>query len=434
MSDELDCFLSYAREDKALADRLFLRLRRHGFRVWMDKPPQPYVSEGIVPGANWHEVLHEQIRKARFFLALFTETALESGSYFEHELKTALRLYSDKSDHQTFIVQVLSYGAVPDLNVAGLCFSAFQWIDIEGDGLNALVCYLQRSLPLQSHENQTTGGLTLDVATVDQLMDALGPKRMLRLAPGDYNLSKVRQTSHEFMSVVPEFDGPQLIFHNLKDTVLCAKGPEPAHLYVEPRYTFPIYLSGCENVRITNLRIGHSPEQGECVGGVVKIERSTTVDLNECDIYGCGTVGIVVQHAENIVLSDCLISDCNQGFATIEDSRNVVFHHFTVSRNAVHSGFVIENSTNVRIVDSVIGDNTRNRFLETETPMVLSSRSAGVALEGCHIKRHPFGRIVDPAQSVEVLRCNLPWQKGIMERLRGAFVGTVTMPGSRAGE
>jgi len=248
---------------------------------------------------------------------------------------------------------------------------------------------------------------TFDVANVDQLIDAVGPNRIIRLAPGDYNLSKVKESSYEFMSIEPEFDGPQIIFHNLKNTEFYCDGPEPAHLFVEPRYTYPLYLSDCEEIRLRNLRFGHLPEPGECIGGVVKIVRSKTVDLNECDLYGCGTVGLDLERAENVVVANSVIRDCNQGFATIEDCRDVVLHACTFRNNAVNSGFTIENSENVRIVNTVIRDNTKNQYLDAETPMVSSGQSTNVALEGCHIVKAPFVDVVDPAQGVEVLKCEV---------------------------
>jgi hypothetical protein len=407
MSEGLDVFLSYAREDKPLAERIFLRLRRHGLLVWMDKPPQPYAAEGILPGANWDDVLHTQIRSARSFLPLFTETAVETGSYFEHELKTALQIISETPDRSHFIVPVLSGGKLPALSVAGRSFDAFQWVDIEADGLNALVSHLLKSQPARSGMDSAADTLKLDVSTVDQLIDAVGPHRMIRLAPGDYNLSKIREGSNEFMSIEPEFDGPQLVFHSLRNMELYCDGPEPAHLYVEPRYAFAFYLSRCESVRLRNLRFGHSPEPGECIGGVVRIGQSKTIDLNECDLYGCGTVGLSLEHAESVVVSNSLIRDCNQGFVDIADCRDVVLQHCTFRKNTVNQGFQITSSDNIRIADAVIRDNERNEYFDAGTPMVLSSQSTGVALERCQITQYPFARIADPAQGVEVLSCEV---------------------------
>lgn len=407
MADELDCFLSYAREDKPLAERIFIRLRRNGIHVWMDKPPQPYAYEGLVPGANWNEVLQKQIRKAHSFLPLFTATAVATGSYFEHELRTALQICSETPDRSDFIIPILSGGHAPELSVAGRTFGAFQWVDIEADGLNALLRYLLRIYPGSSGEDSAVNALTLDVANIDQLVDAVGPNRVIRLAPGDYNLSKVRESSNEFMSIEPEFDGPQLVLQKLRNTEFCCDGPEPAHLYVEPRYTYPLYLSDCEGVRLRNLRFGHSPEAGQCVGGVVRISQSKTVDLNECDLYGCGTVGLLLQNSESVVVSNCVVRDCNDSFATIEKCRDVMLHHCTLRNNAVSNGFVITDSDNVRMADTVIRDNATNGYLAAATPMMLSSQSAGVALEGCHVERHPFAQVVDPAQGVEVLNCEV---------------------------
>lgn len=408
MSEELDVFLSYAREDKPLAERIFLRLRRHGIRVWMDKPPQPYTAEGILPGASWDDVLHAQIRNARSFLPLFTETAVEMGSYFEHELTTALQISSETPDRSSFfIVPVLSGGKTPALRVAGRSFDTFQWVDIEADGLNALVRHLLKSLPARSGPESAADPLKLEVSTVDQLVDAMGPNRVIRLAPGDYNLSEVREGAHEFMSIEPEFDGPQLVFHSLKNLEIYCDGPEPAHLYVEPRYAFALYLSRCEGVRLRNLRFGHSPEPGECVGGVVRIAESRIIDLNECDLYGCGTVGLSLEQAESVVVSNSLIRDCNHGFVDITGCRDVVLHQCTFRNNTIYFGFQMASSDNVRIADATIRDNEKNEFFDAGTPMVLSRQCTGVALEGCQITQYPFARIADPAQGVEILSCKV---------------------------
>ena len=407
MPEEIDCFLSYAREDKPLAERIFIRLRRHGIRVWMDKPPPPYTSEGLNLGVNWNEILQQQIEKARVFLPLFTATGVESGSYFEHELKTALRISSETSAPHDFIIPILNGGHVPELSVAGRTFAAFQWIDIETDGVNALLRHLLKSQPPSSSPNSATDLLILDVATVDQLIDAVGPNRIIRLAPGDYNLSTVKEISHGFMSIEPEFDGPQIIFHNLTNTEFCCEGKEAAHLYVEPRYTYPLYLSDCDGIRLRNLRFGHLPEPGECVGGVAKIVRSKTIDLNECDLYGCGTVGLDLDHAENVVVSNSSIRECNQAFATIASCRDVVLHNCNLHNNAINSGFAIEDSDNIRIVNTSIRDNTKNPYFEDSTPMVLSNRSTNVAVEGCQIMKSPFAEVVDPVQGIEVLTCEV---------------------------
>lgn len=407
MPEEVDCFLSYAREDKRLAERIFIWLRRHGIRVWMDKPPQPYASEGLVAGVDWHDVIQMQIQKAGLFLPIFTEAGVRPGSYFEYELKTALENLSDTSDRPRTIIPVINGGDVPELSVAGRSFSEFQWIDVEVDGLNALLRSFPRDQPGGSRSESGGGVLTLQVSSVDELVDAIGPDRIIKLAPGDYNLTGIKERSHRFMSIEPEFDGPQIIFQNLRNTEFVCEGPELAHLYVEPRYTFPLYLFDCEAVRIGRLRFGHSPEPGSCVGGVVKIVRSKTIDLSDCDLYGCGTVGVELEDCENVVISNTVIRDCNTGVASIGDCRDVVLHHCTFSNNDVSFGFSVSNSDNVRIVASTIQDNTASQYLSPETPLVASNRSTNVALEGCDIVLHPFVQVVDPSQGVEVLQCEI---------------------------
>ena len=48
----LNVFICYAKEDLAFARELFLALRQCGVRAWMDRPPEPLVLEGILPGQD----------------------------------------------------------------------------------------------------------------------------------------------------------------------------------------------------------------------------------------------------------------------------------------------------------------------------------------------------------------------------------------------
>ncbi len=78
-------FLSYASEDRAIAQRLASALEQAGLDVWFDK-------EDLTPGGKIDPTIKRRIERAAFVLALVSKTTLTSERrYFRLEWREALR-------------------------------------------------------------------------------------------------------------------------------------------------------------------------------------------------------------------------------------------------------------------------------------------------------------------------------------------------------
>src|SRR5215204_3781093 len=86
---KMQCFLSYARENKVLADKLYIRMRQMGLSVWMDQSPAPYPNKGIPPGVDWDSFIAKQIAESDIFLPLFSSERIDPDRYFHSELIAA---------------------------------------------------------------------------------------------------------------------------------------------------------------------------------------------------------------------------------------------------------------------------------------------------------------------------------------------------------
>jgi len=54
-------FVSYAKEDRIAARRLYSRLQEADLDPWMD-------TEDLAPGQRWKDVIRQVIRNSRFFV------------------------------------------------------------------------------------------------------------------------------------------------------------------------------------------------------------------------------------------------------------------------------------------------------------------------------------------------------------------------------
>ena len=66
----------------------------------------------------------------------------------------------------------------------------------------------------------------------------------------------------------------------------------------------------CDNISIENGSFGHRiPKDESCSEAVFTIRGSRAISLSNCDIFGCGAIGIQAEGCKDIFLADCTIRD-----------------------------------------------------------------------------------------------------------------------------
>ena len=92
-------FLSYAKEDLAVAERLYDDLSSMGVAVWFDR-------KDLTPGERWKLGISRAIRNSSYFLAILSKASVDKRGYVQRELKEALEVLREVPEHQTFIIPV----------------------------------------------------------------------------------------------------------------------------------------------------------------------------------------------------------------------------------------------------------------------------------------------------------------------------------------
>jgi hypothetical protein len=76
-------FISYAREDQSLAERLFLSLKKANFEPWLDR-------KALQGGDDWNEMIEEHLRETDYVLVLQTKALAEKTiGYVNKEIAIA---------------------------------------------------------------------------------------------------------------------------------------------------------------------------------------------------------------------------------------------------------------------------------------------------------------------------------------------------------
>lgn len=92
-------FISYAREDRPVAEKLYEDLMRQGIRTWID-------SHSLTPGARWKEEIAGAIQESIYFISLLSSKSVSKIGYVQKEVRIALELLDEHPDDIVFVIPV----------------------------------------------------------------------------------------------------------------------------------------------------------------------------------------------------------------------------------------------------------------------------------------------------------------------------------------
>jgi len=167
------------------------------------------------------------------------------------------------------------------------------------------------------------------VTTMEEFLDALGSNRTIRLdaeilvSEAEISYSGLaRWEGSDLFRWENVYDGWELTIQGVKDlTIRC--GPKGS-LTTKPRYSFVLCFEGCEGVTLEGLTVGHTVG-GVCAGGVLRFTGCKDVKIKDCDLYGCGTEGLLLEDVDGLSMEGGSIYECTSDIMTVSDSKNLAF-------------------------------------------------------------------------------------------------------------
>ncbi|OYW74453.1 MAG: hypothetical protein B7Z37_17650 [Verrucomicrobia bacterium 12-59-8] len=97
MSDLI--FISYAKEDRLLAERLYLDLKHAGTKPWMD-------FYDLLPGQSWEPEIEKAISRSAYFIAVQSKLSVGKRGHVQKELRRALEVAEEYPEDKLFIIPV----------------------------------------------------------------------------------------------------------------------------------------------------------------------------------------------------------------------------------------------------------------------------------------------------------------------------------------
>ncbi|MEO8597784.1 MAG: toll/interleukin-1 receptor domain-containing protein [Candidatus Solibacter sp.] len=115
-------FLSYAREDADLVNRLYSELNHARFAAWVD-------MRKLLPGQNWPRAIETAIESSDFFVACFSSRSVRKKGGFQSEIRYALDCARQLPLDEIYVVPV----RLDDCEVPRAIQHEFQYVDLFPD-------------------------------------------------------------------------------------------------------------------------------------------------------------------------------------------------------------------------------------------------------------------------------------------------------------
>ena len=167
----------------------------------------------------------------------------------------------------------------------------------------------------------------IKVSTVDDFLAAIGPNTIIELAEGTYDLSTAKDyasSAGKYYSWNDIYDeGGELEIHNLDNLTIRGAGTDKTVIAAVPRYANVIRFSNCDDISVSKLTAGHTKEPGFCAGGVLLFDYCNNAVIDNCGLFGCGTVGVTASNSNDIKVNSTQIYECSNGAVESYSSRNV---------------------------------------------------------------------------------------------------------------
>ena len=142
-----DVFISYAREDEALAQRLYQDLRRCGVEPWLD-------LEDLPVGSNWKREIGLTIRNSKFVLVLLSENSISKKGYAQKEIREAVDVLDEHPESEIFIIPA----RIDQCEPASRRLADLNWVDLFPSyekGFEKIMLTLVRDHEIQQRVTQT---------------------------------------------------------------------------------------------------------------------------------------------------------------------------------------------------------------------------------------------------------------------------------------
>lgn len=167
------------------------------------------------------------------------------------------------------------------------------------------------------------------VTTADEFLAAIAPDTEIIVDAPLIDFSQAsnygQNVSGQYYYWSEAFDGPELFIDSVSNLTIRGSGEDRTTnvLSSVPRYSNVLTFQNCSNIHVVGLTAGHTVEPGDCTGGVLQFINSQDILIENCGLFGCGTLGVIGYSSKNMQIVNNEIYECSIGGVEFTNCANV---------------------------------------------------------------------------------------------------------------
>lgn len=206
---------------------------------------------------------------------------------------------------------------------------------------------------------------TITVHNARELVFHMQDNVTFLLEEGDYDLSMIND------SLNPDYF--YYGFKNLKNVVFEGVGSKQVDFMTQEVYYDVLTLNNSNNVTFRNLNLGHNPivTYSYCSGAVFSFTNSRAITIENCTMFGSGTVGIIANNVVDMKVLESRIYDCSRNIVEFDNVENILFDDCSFE-NKSDENFQMNNIVNVEVKNSALSGKLSNypNFIVGDQPLL----------------------------------------------------------------
>lgn len=175
---------------------------------------------------------------------------------------------------------------------------------------------------------------TVTVTNADEFLAAIAPNTEIVIDAETIDFSTAQDYGggpKKYYRWEDIYDGPALVIAGADNLTIRSKdGKMKNHtINAVPRYANVLSFINCDNLVLSGFTAGHTQEPGVCVGGVLRFQNCEFVSVDNCGLFGCGTLGVDAEACTSITLRKCEIYECSYGGVQMLDTTGITIEKCT---------------------------------------------------------------------------------------------------------
>ena len=194
------------------------------------------------------------------------------------------------------------------------------------------------------------------IATPQELFDAIAPDTTITIKAGVYDLSTVTETANQYVTAGSGTAALWLV--RVDGLTLQAESGANVEFVTPDLFSEVIKFTNCNGITLSGIKAGHSvTDEYQCDAGVVWFENSAEITIDNCLLYGCGSIGISLWDCIYAQISDTTVTDCSLRAVDLSRSNNIVFTECSFVDNRAYGCVIFGNDSSAEFVDCDISGN-----------------------------------------------------------------------------